>query len=112
MGFTTAEACGTVRCAGTDTSLSFLREVEASDSERSLLGSLGSLGVGFHRWGCAIWASRVSKGNRLAFGSPTHVVSITLRLYSVEWVLFEMSVDIIAERAPNIPPAKFPIPGI
>jgi hypothetical protein len=85
MGFATAEACGTVRCAGTDTSLSFLKEVEASDSERSLLGSLGSLGVGFHLWGCAIWASRVSNGNRLAFGSPIYVFSIILRLCSIEW---------------------------
>jgi hypothetical protein len=35
-----------------------------------LLASLRSLGVGLKRSGCAICASRVSKGNNDAFGSP------------------------------------------
>ena len=60
-------------CAAAVTSLGFFKEIWASLWERegsSLLGWLGSLGVGLKRSGCAIWASRVSKGNNDAFGSP------------------------------------------
>lgn len=73
MGFVIAEECGTVMCEAAVTSLGFFKEILASlweTESSSLLGSLGSLGVGLKRSGCAIWASRVSNGNNDAFGSP------------------------------------------
>jgi len=66
-----ADVCGTVKCAAAATSFPFLSiDALSSFSERSLLGSFGSFGVGLNRTGCAIWASRVSNGNNPAFGSP------------------------------------------
>jgi hypothetical protein len=59
------EECGTVKWAEALVS-GFLREVAASEAERSL----GSLGVGLKRSGWAIWASSVSYGKNEAFGRP------------------------------------------
>lgn len=73
MGFAIADVCGTVMCVEDVTSLPFFwRLAFSSFWERSLLGSLGSLGVGVQRSGCAIWASRVSNGKREAFGRPAN----------------------------------------
>lgn len=59
------EECGTVKCAEALVS-GFLRDVAAREAGRSS----GSLGVGWKRSGCAIWASSVSYGKNEAFGRP------------------------------------------
>ena len=59
------EECGTVKWAEA-LGFGFLRDVAASEAERSL----GSLGVGLKRSGWAIWASSVSYGKNEAFGRP------------------------------------------
>lgn len=66
----TADVCGTVMCDDDCVSLPLFSLVSLRLVARSLLGSLGSLGVGVQRSGCAIWASRVSNGKREAFGRP------------------------------------------
>lgn len=59
------EECGTVKWAEALVS-GFLSDVAARAAERSL----GSLGVGVKRSGCAIWASSVSYGKNEACGRP------------------------------------------
>ena len=54
MGLGTADACGTVIWEAAEVSLVLLRAVAANLAVRSLLGSLGSFGVGLKRSGLAI----------------------------------------------------------
>jgi hypothetical protein len=89
------EECGTVKWA--EALVSGVLIDEAASEEERVLVSLGSFGVGLKRSGCAICASRVSYGKKWALGSPAQTIRLCLKVYG--WNL-------------DLPPAKFPIPGI
>lgn len=107
----TADVRGTVMCD----------EAVASPSEfkvdfwrlvaRYFDASLGSFGVGSQRSGFAICASRVSNGNKEAFGRPADSCYPCVTRYDMGAMRMP-KLHPQLQRLWDAPPAKFAIPGI